>query len=249
MKISRLALFLFAFAVFLLPGYWIGKHLRSLSAITGSSKTIATNCQVNEQVHILLINTGNLESRSVTMQSVWWIIFAPNSSLQWIPVYPSPTGDVAYETQLENTFGLAKAGGQKELKPSFVRLLRDRDLCWDGYLISDNTMLSAIVDDIGGVTLRSSHLSGSQVIARQEIALVKKSTSLSFQSELMEEICWNVLHSSITRKLDQPAPGLEHHIILNFSSRIDPVNWHSWNQVLKVPKCDIQTINTLSSLP
>ena len=249
MKNLRLTVFLFAFAAFLLPGYWIGNQMRFMFLKVRTSDAIVTSCPRTEQVHFLLLNVDNLDKRSVTLQSAWWIIFAPDSSLQWIPLYPSPTGGEKNDKQLSKAFGLVKDSPQKVLRPGFTKILQERDICWDGFMVSDNTLLAAIVDDLGGIQIRDSYLYGSQVIDKLEKALAKTSTSLSFQSELMEEICWNALHSTLTRLLDKPAPGLEDHILLQFTDRIDPVNWHSWNQVIKVPKCDIQTFSTNSALP
>ncbi len=249
MKTLRLTVFLFAFAAFLFPGYWIGNQMRSVFTNARASEDPVTSCPQTEQVHFLLLNVDSLEKRSVILQSAWWIIYAPDSSLQWIPLYPSPTGGAKYDRQLAKAFGLEKEGEQKGIRPAFKKVLHDRDICWDGYLVFDNALMAAIVDDLGGIQIRDSILYGNQVIDKLESALSKTTTSLSFQSELMEEMCWNALHSSLTRLLDHPAYGLENHLILEFTSRIDPVTWHSWNQVIKVPKCDIQTFGTNSTSP
>lgn len=248
-RFLRITVFLFAFAAFLLPGYWTGKKISFLYPFSKSSATIITNCPRTEQVHFLLINVDNLENRSITLQSTWWIIFSPDSALQWIPLYPSPAGNVERDKKLETAFGLEKMGKQRELRTSFIEILLDQDLCWDGYLVSDNIMLSEIVNELGGINLRNTHLNGSQVVAQEQLVLADPVKSLAYQTELMEEICWNSLHSSITRKLDRPVPGLESHVLLRFSNRIDPINWHNWNQTIKIPTCEFQTKEAFTSLP
>ncbi len=248
-KFLRIMVFILAFGAFLIPGYWVGSKLGLIVTVAKSAGKTVTNCPRTEQVHLLLISADDLQKKSVTLQSAWWIIFAPDAPLQWIPLYPSPNGDANQNKKLAADFGIQKTEDESVLNPSFTQRLLEQDLCWDGYLVADNQLISAIVDDLGGITIRSAHLTGKQVINKQQQALASPAKSLAFQSDLMEELCWNALHSTITNKLDHPASNLENHILLRFSNRIDPIKWHDWNRVIKVPTCDIQTLTSTSSQP
>lgn len=143
--------------------------------------------QIIHQRNLLVIGVDDLETKSPSLQSVWLIIFMPNTPhFMLLPIYPNGSfvenKQLSMADPLPETFLLDKRKAPRE---SFFKALEVKEIWWNAYILLDETALIEVSNFIG----RISETSSTNIIKIVPDADDDPIGSLLGQAEFVQSLC------------------------------------------------------------
>jgi len=189
MMVIRIPIFLAAFVTALIAGYKAGENLDPVHNIFNyqmdSMIMPGGTIPDNNQFNLLIISVDDIDQEDAQLESIWLAAHAGNTSnITLIPVFPS-TDDPTQNLTLAESFYFDRDKPSKE----FWDAMREINIWWKGYLISDITTSSKLIDFLGEIGINNQHLSGEQ--ATGSVTSWKDDTTLAIQHQkiFFESIC------------------------------------------------------------
>ncbi len=187
--IIRIPIFLAAFVMALLAGYKAGENLNPVhgkfSSHMDSMVMPGVTIPNNDQFNFLIINVNKIDLTDAQLESIWLAAHAGNTSnITLIPVFPS-ADDPTQNLILAESFYLDRGKPSKE----FWDAMREINIWWKGYLVSDINSSIKLIDFLGGIGINDQYLSDEQTTG--SILSWKDDTSLAIQHQkiFLENIC------------------------------------------------------------
>jgi hypothetical protein len=206
--VTRIALF----GTFLVIGLWMAKTIHDpFQDSSSSTPQFSINTGSVEQSRLLLIVVDKITMKPA-LQSAWWIGSRVDIPTAMVSIYPSITQQTFRDNELSQTFSLAGLWNSRKPNHKFLDLLSEWDIHWNDYLIIDLAVQSAIIDQIGGVTIDGSHQSGDEV-NHQIKKISNTDDQLSYQSRLWSTICSYASQNPEGFVLDRLPLNLNNHIL------------------------------------
>lgn len=226
------------FALSAWVGYGLGKQ--TISPIPPVTQTDSEfplpEPSETRQMQLLLVNVKQLNHSQSVLQAIWMVAFNPDTPIKLIPIYPSYSEDSANDEELSKIFGLNKEGKHFDLDQATTLKLQERGLEWDGSIVLDNRALAYFIDAFGSIKV------GEETLDRDELASYKfptfetKQMSLTYNTLLWREICWNILHSP--EDILNLNSQFYKHIGVNFIEEVSGQDWVALLSNVKVPSCE-----------
>jgi hypothetical protein len=151
-----------------------------------------------QQSNFLLIGVDRLDTVAPQLESIWLAMYLTDTPrVFWMPIHPTilPAGSSLHITAdpvLASSFSLSSAN-----KPStdFLRLLNDRGLKWNGYIVVDKTALAQIIDFNNAETTGDrDQMNGAEIMAELPSAQIDSAKGLLAQANLIQEMCRSSMH-------------------------------------------------------
>lgn len=141
MKVVAIILSLLAFIVCLVIGVQAGSQLQRQKALQAAQP--ATLISKDAQRTLLLIQVDDLSGDDPHLDGLSLLMYIPgHPMLTFIPLFPAEMardGEIA--NHLAKTFGLDH---NKALTQAFTNALKDEQISWTGYILSDRLGLAAL---------------------------------------------------------------------------------------------------------
>jgi anionic cell wall polymer biosynthesis LytR-Cps2A-Psr (LCP) family protein len=224
MTIIRILLLLTAFATALLAGYKVGENLESVDEILNSKADAiimpGVTIPENNQFNLLLIGVDDIDQPDASLESVWLAAHVENSpKITLIPVFPSPD-DPAQNLLLTESFYIDEGKPSKE----FWDAMRNTNIWWKGYLISDLAASIKLIDILGGVGINNQQMNGIQAVSSitpwKDDALV----AVNHQKIFLESICNRIATNQIPN-LKDISEILDHKFRSNTQTKVFIARW------------------------
>jgi hypothetical protein len=229
--------YIFAFVITVVAGYWLGGHyapeISAAQARTGSpqSETVLIG-----QFNLLLTQVQHLETRRPGLQVIWLVAIKPETPIQFIPIFPSAPQNPTRDSELSQIFGLRKHGFGFELDGNLIKYLQERGLVWDGSIIVDSRALADFIATFGQIKVDGESLDSHQLAENKFPVFDTAQQSLTFQTLLWREVCWNVLHSPAN--IPDLSLDFKKHASWIFSNEINHQDWMALLSSVEVPSCE-----------
>lgn len=146
-------LFLSIYAVSIILGFRIGSNLTqngsAASAFNFSPKAMNTiPAMKNGQHNLLIISTDDLSLTEPKLMSIWLVTyFLDDPTVTFLPVYPTVSnGKIITDTELLDSFELAKLNDQHQISENFQEYLEQRNFWWSGYILIDQSAYTAVIE-------------------------------------------------------------------------------------------------------
>jgi len=235
---------------FLVAGYvlifalsaWVGYGLgqQSISQIPRVTPTDLEfplpDTSETRQMNLLLVNVKQLKHSQPVLQAIWMVAFNPDTPIKLIPIYPSYPEDSTNDAELSKIFDLIKAGGLFGLDQATTLKLQERGLEWDGSIILDNRALAYFIDAFGPIKVGGETLDRDELASYKFPAFETRQLSMTYNTLLWREICWNILHSP--EDILNLNSQFNKHIGVNFIEEVTGQDWVALLSNVKVPSCE-----------
>ena len=245
MKISLVVGYIFAFALSALAGYWLGLQIAPQifvsEAITGLPLPDAAQAG---QFNLLLTQVKQLDNKQPDLQVIWLVAIKSDAPIQLIPIFPSSAQSPAKDAELSQIFGLNKHGARFELSAETIKYLQGRGLFWEGSIVLDSQALADFIDAFGKINLKEETLDADQLAGYQFPLFDNTQQSLTFQTLLWREICWNILHSPAN--IPELSRDFRKHASWVFSKEITNQDWVALLSAVEVPSCEFPMFRQVS---
>lgn len=189
MIFSRILFSLTVFSFALLMGFKAGENFDIVEDLFGNSvdETAMPGVPIpdNDQYNLLIIGADELNKSGAQLESIWLVAHAKDTSkVSLIPVFPSPNDPI------QNLI-LAKAFSLKNGKPGkeFWDAMRNTNLWWNGYILTDILMTIRMIDRMGGIEVQDRLLTGSQAVSSIPPWESDPFIAVNYQMLLLEGIC------------------------------------------------------------
>jgi hypothetical protein len=201
-------------------------YLPGDAIVSGLIETITTESQTsiaamnNGQRTILLISISSIDALAPQLESVWLATYLPrDTSIQLLPIFPSGKQlTTNFEKQLALAFKLSKAGGKLGPDQGFLRLLEQNNYWWSGYIVFDEQSLTKIYNQIGGLDLNRSTLTGSQVVQDFTDVNVNSQDAYSSQVAILQSVCHKLTAASLNPDILKLGTQVPANIITNLDT-------------------------------
>lgn len=149
---------------------------------------ITTPVSATGQHNLLVVVVDKLNSDQPRLQSAWLALSIPRSPrLTMLPLYPAALkGGPKEDARLAAEFALTAEGAPKE---GFLKILREKDLWWNHYIVVDHTALEKMVDLLGGFQLGSEQIDGKHAIEKLPSPVDYPRPALLGQATLLAQLC------------------------------------------------------------
>lgn len=183
---------LFSFSIFsvaLLAGFKVGEKfdiVEDFFAIPIDESALpGVPIPDNNQFNLLIIGTDESGESDAQLESIWLAAHAKNTSkVTLIPVFPSPE-DPVQNLILAEAFNLENGKPGKE----FWDAMRNTNLWWKGYFITDIASTIHMIDMLGGIQIHGRLLNGAQAVGSIPPWESEPQTAVKYQKLLLEGLC------------------------------------------------------------
>lgn len=224
MTILRVPYLLIVFVIALFAGYNVGEDLDPLIKIFGQQMEPESRPRVkipnNDQYNILIIGVDDMEKEDAQLESVWLVAHVRNSSrVTLIPIFPSP--DIPDQNiNLPNSFHIED--GRPGIE--FWDAMRETNLWWKGYLVSDTGSSENLIDALGGVDINNQRMSGVQAVSNITSWRENPDIAVDHQKMLLESLCHQFWGDQTTNK-DIILELMDHALHANLKTKITLTRW------------------------
>ncbi len=187
-----LSRFLFSSAIFsvaLLAGFKAGEKFDIIadlfSGLIDESALPGVPIPDNNQFNLLIIGADDAEKSDGQLESIWLVAHADDTSkVTLIPVFPSP------EDPVQNLI-LAEAFNLENGEPGdeFWDAMRNTNLWWKGYIITDMSATIHLIDMMGGIRIHDRLLNGTQAVSSVPPWESDSLTAVKYQMLLLAGLC------------------------------------------------------------
>jgi hypothetical protein len=229
--------YLFAFTVTAVAGLWLGGQAASQIPATEVRQSPAlSKSPPAGQFNLLITHVQHLETRQPGLHMIWLVAIQPDTPIQFIPIYPSSPNNPGKDSELSQIFRLKRHGSHFVLDTTLTESLEERGVVWDGTIIMDSRALADFIETFGQIQVNGINLDQRQLAANQFPDFETTQQSLTFQTLLWREICWNILHSPAY--IPDLSPKFKKHASWFFSQEIENLDWIALLSSANVPSCE-----------
>lgn len=180
MKAVVIILSIIAFIVCLLVGLQAGTDSRNVTGAIHSSES--SPIPPSQQRTLLIIFTDDIQSPSARLAGLWIVFYRPDTPrLVVMPLYPLDASD-----DLANQFTLTSSHIPS---PSFLKAVQGYDFRWDGYVLADQAMVPALVDEFKGIFLLDTPMNGKAAAGTLKMPWEKREEALFSQEQFGAAFC------------------------------------------------------------
>jgi len=213
----------------------------SLMATRSSNSIQSFN---NGQRNILLIGVNNIDITKAHLVSLWLVTnLSHDSNLQMFPIFPSGNETISdFENHLLRSFKLDNLNGNQILGQDFIKLLKENNFWWSGYIVIDHVAAMEILNILGEADENGEIISGNQ--RNHEIPEVSDNPQKAFAIQLahIRTACQGLSGLS-------PNPDLQQLLLLSPTHLITDLDLNQllleWNILLRnqqTPNCKFPTL-------
>jgi len=238
MKVSLIVGYMFVFALSVLAGFWLGHQpIPQLNQVVQTEVVLPLPYTTDTgQISLILVNVKQLTTKRPELQVIWMVAFNSDTPIKLIPIYPSYNQDPTNDIELSQTFGLLKTRKGYELDKTTIRKLEARGFVWDGSVVLDNRALAYFIDAFGFIKVGEDTLDRDQLASFNFPLSQTNQLSLTFNTLLWREVCWNILHSP--EDINNLNSNFKKHASINFSEPISGLDWITLLSNVKIPSCE-----------
>lgn len=189
MTIKRILFFTFSFGLALLAGFKAGQNFNIFEylLINAIDETATPRMAIpnNDQVNLLIIGADDAKKADAQLESIWLAAHAKGTSnVTLIPIFPSPDNPVQ-NLILADAFGLENGKPRRE----FWEAMRNINIWWKGYYITDMFAAIEMIDKMGGITIHNRVLDSSEFVSSIPPWESDPVTAVKYQKLLFEGLC------------------------------------------------------------
>jgi hypothetical protein len=198
----------------------------------------------NGQRNILLIGVNTMDITKAQLEGVWLVTYLPdNSYLKMLPISPSGNGTVSdFEDHLVRSFNLDNKNGDPILDQDFLKLLKENNFWWSGYIVIDHVAAMKILNILGEADEYGEIISGDQINHKNPEVIDNPQKAFAIQIAFMQAACHGL--SGLTLN-----PDLQQIILLSPTHLISDLNLNQllleWKSILlnqQMPNCKFPTL-------
>ncbi len=192
--ISITILSIIAFLAFLFTGMKVGEKILAHPASASQGKT-STTFPDQEDKFLLVIQVEDLSTKKPYLEGVWLINFqSQKPAFGFFPLLPSQADNgMERDQELASAFSL---NAENQPASKFFKILSNRNVSWQGYMIIDQWATIEIIDFLGGIDLGEGLQSGIQVIGGMHSRSQNRLLAQHDQANLLQGACRRAAETS-----------------------------------------------------
>jgi len=222
--------FIIAFIAFLFAGLQMGKAIFAphdpVPVLQGEASLPLPNPEDN---FLLVIQVDNMHTEEIYLEGVWLITFQTQEpSLSFLPLLPSQADNaMERDKKLASAFAL---DDKNQPAPEFFKILSERNISWQGYIIIDQWSITEIISFLGGVDLGSGLKSGIEIIDELHTRSQDRLLAQRDQALLLQAACLRGAKTSQEISFSQVLTALPSHFAMG---GISPSTWETEWRAMK----------------
>jgi len=198
----------------------------------------------NGQRNILLIGVNTIDINKAQLESLWLVTYLPtDSNIQMLPIFPSGNGAVSdFENHLLRSFKLDNMNGNPILDQDFIKLLKNNNFWWSGYIVIDHVAAMEILSILGKVNENGEIISGDQLNNEHSEVIDNPQKAFAIQLALMQTACHGLSGLSPNPDLQQLLLLSPTHLITDLDLNQLLLEWKTLLLNQQIPNCKFPTL-------
>jgi hypothetical protein len=235
----------------ILCGMLIGSKARLMIWETHEEPTeILHPAMENGQINVLIIITDRLDQKDLNLESIWLVNYhADDAPLKVFPIYPSQSDvEITDYKNLAKSFNLSEKNGLSQLNPKFVKILRNRNFSWGGFIVIDKYALGNLVDILGGINISGARLTGRQFYQYLPHSTDNPRLAYDYYASFWQELCLSGKLSLSGLSWERSVGMLPEHIATDIMPSYLFEAWRDFFFVEKLAVCEFPLTDKAESV-
>ena len=204
------------------------------------------------QRNILVIGVDNLDTASPNLESVWLIIYMPNTPhFMLLPIYPTKSlTNTSSSTAGENLSDIFQLDSKTSPDAIFLEKLQASDIWWNSYILMDESALVEVANFVSSYNDRK-NLDGLSAINSIPDPWDDPTAALIGQAEFAQDLCRQTVHLSMVDawRYMHLFKAIQDHVRTDLDLEQTIAEWQQLMVYSGTISCEFPSLGTLNFHP